>query len=367
MKTAGRASADIAAAGAGSCGVIVSDCFWQRDDSTCEPVHFDESMKVSGMRRPFRPARSKKGCTMRNNKVLLGIMILGTALAGACSDNGTGTQGSGGAGGSSSGAPGTGGDQGTGGSSNMGGAMGSGGSVASGGNIGSGGATGTGGATGAGGNASGGSIGSGGNAARGGAIGGTGGRSDGSSATGGTTGTTGGATATGGTTGGKGGTTASGGTTGGATGGKGGATGGATGGTGTGGTTGNTGGATGGATGGSGGATGGLPALHVDGPLIKDPNGKTIVLRGYALIDIGSLYLQTNSATGITQRIDAIAAAGFDAHLVRMPVYPQTDFNHDRSLLFGLALPSRHSGAGRAKGDRHDRAGLHKQGPQAGD
>jgi hypothetical protein len=52
MKTAGRASADIAAAGAESCGVMIFDCFRQRDDSTCEPVHFDESVKFFGMRHP---------------------------------------------------------------------------------------------------------------------------------------------------------------------------------------------------------------------------------------------------------------------------------------------------------------------------
>ena len=285
---------------------------------------------------------------MRNSKVLLGIVILGTALGGACADNGAATQGNGGSGGSSSAAPGTGGAQGTGGSSNMGGATGSGGVVTSGGSMGSGGAPGTGGATSAGGNLSGGSVSSGGTAATGGVSGGaagatatvgTGGRTGGSTATGGTTSNTGGATPTGGATGGKGGTT----TTGGTTGGKGGATGGATGGTGTGGatggTTGNAGGSTGGASGGSAGATGSLPALHVEGPLIKDPSGKTIVLRGYALIDIGSLYLQTNSVAGISKRIDALATAGFDAHVVRMPVYPRTDFNQGQSYYSGLPYP----------------------------
>ena len=295
---------------------------------------------------------------MRNSKVLLGIVILGTALGGACADNGAATQGSGGSGGSSSAAPGTGGAQGTGGSSNMGGATGSGGVVTSGGSMGGGGATGTGGATSAGGNLSGGSVSSGGTAATGGVSGGaagatatvgTGGRTGGSTATGGTTSNTGGATPTGGATGGKGGTT----TTGGTTGGKGGATGGATGGTtstggatggtgtggATGGTTGNAGGSTGGASGGSAGATGSLPALHVEGPLIKDPSGKTIVLRGYALIDIGSLYLQTNSVAGISKRIDALATAGFDAHVVRMPVYPRTDFNQGQSYYSGLPYP----------------------------
>ncbi len=295
---------------------------------------------------------------MRNSKTLLGIVILGTAFGGACSDNGTGAQATGGSGGGSSAASGTGGDKGTGGTSSLGGAMGgrlaSGGAATSGGNLGSGGATGTGGATGVGG--SGGSIGSGGIATAGGAVGGTTGATGGTTA--GTGGTTGGAVggrggSTGATGGAIGGTTATGGTTGGPTGGtaggKGGATatggvvGGATGG-GTGGRGGTTaaGGATGGTTGSAGGATGAtgsLPALHVEGPLIKDPSGKTIVLRGYALIDIGSLYLKSNSAAGITDRIDAIATAGFDAHLVRMPVYPRTDFNQGQSYYSGLPYP----------------------------
>ena len=326
---------------------------------------------------------------MTNSKVLLGIMILGTALGGACSDNGTGAQGSGGSGGGSSGAAGTGGDRGTVGSSSLGGAAAgnssSSSAVTSGGSI-SGGTTGTGAATSAGGTPSSSSIGSGGSAAggtirdtggatggtsaatggatpaggataggtggRGGATGsatggstatggGTGGRGG---ATGGTTGATGGATPTGGATGG-----VTGGATGGAIGGRGGATGGATGGTiggrggatggATGGTTASTGGASGGATGGAGGASGGLPALHVEGPLIKDSSGKTIVLRGYALIDIGALYQQSNSSAGITKRIDAVAAAGFDAHVVRMPVYPRTDFNQGQSYYSGLPYP----------------------------
>jgi hypothetical protein len=59
---------------------------------------------------------------MRNCQVLLGITILGTALVGACSNGGAGTQASGGAGGSSSSVSGTGGENGTGGISNSGGA-----------------------------------------------------------------------------------------------------------------------------------------------------------------------------------------------------------------------------------------------------
>jgi len=179
---------------------------------------------------------------MRNCQVLLGITILGTALVGACSNNGAGTQTSGGAGGSSSTPSGTGGDNGTGGISASGGATG--GRSGSGGVTTSGGATATEGATSAGGTmggstveaggstAPGGSIGTGGMTGTGGAMGGTtrtGGATDSTTgvggATGGTTGiggTVGGITTAGGSAGGKGGTAA--GTTGagGATGGKGG-------------------------------------------------------------------------------------------------------------------------------------------------
>ena len=131
-------------------------------------------------------------------------------------------------------------------------------------------------------------------------------------------GTTGGAIA--GATGTAGGTTS-----------RGGATAGATVSGGSAGTDGAGGGATGGAGGTSGvagGATGGLPPLHVDGKFIKDPNGKTIVLRGSSLIDIGALYAYGgNSVAGISARMDKIAAAGIQGHVVRLPVYPKTDYN----------------------------------------
>ncbi len=72
----------------------------------------------------------------------------------------------------------------------------------------------------------------------------------------------------------------------------------------------------------------GLPALHVEGQYIKDPNGKTIVLRGVSLIDIGALYYYASqNATGITTRIDKILAAGMVPHVIRMPVYPRTNVN----------------------------------------
>jgi endoglucanase len=91
---------------------------------------------------------------------------------------------------------------------------------------------------------------------------------------------------------------------------------------GTGGTSGSTG------TGGSAGATGGLPALTVVGNKLQDPSGKTIVLRGASLIDIGALYAYGgHSAAGIAARIDKVAAAGVQGHVVRLPVYPKIDYN----------------------------------------
>lgn len=62
-------------------------------------------------------------------------------------------------------------------------------------------------------------------------------------------------------------------------------------------------------------AIGGLPALTVVGNKLQDPSGKTIVLRGAALIDIGALYTYGgHSAAGITARIDKVVAAGVQGH-----------------------------------------------------
>jgi cellulase (glycosyl hydrolase family 5) len=82
------------------------------------------------------------------------------------------------------------------------------------------------------------------------------------------------------------------------------------------------------AAGGSANSTGGLPALTVVGNKLQDPAGKTIVLRGAALIDIGALYTYGgNSAAGITGRIDEVIAAGVEGDVVRLPVYPKVDYN----------------------------------------
>jgi len=71
-----------------------------------------------------------------------------------------------------------------------------------------------------------------------------------------------------------------------------------------------------------------LPRLTVSGNKLQDPTGKTIILRGSALIDIGSLYWYGGqSAAGIATRMDKVAAAGVQGHVVRLPVYPQIDYN----------------------------------------
>jgi aryl-phospho-beta-D-glucosidase BglC (GH1 family) len=68
--------------------------------------------------------------------------------------------------------------------------------------------------------------------------------------------------------------------------------------------------------------------LTVNGNLLQDPTGKTIILRGSSLIDIGSLYWYGGqSVGGITARMDKIAAAGVQGHVVRLPVYPKIAYN----------------------------------------
>jgi len=76
------------------------------------------------------------------------------------------------------------------------------------------------------------------------------------------------------------------------------------------------------------GNSGGLPWLTVNGNKLQDPTGTTIILRGSSLIDIGSLYWYGGqSAAGITARMDKVAAAGVQGHVVRLPVYPKVDYN----------------------------------------
>ena len=95
---------------------------------------------------------------------------------------------------------------------------------------------------------------------------------------------------------------------------------------------------------GAGGATtgtgSGLPVLTVDGNHLRDPAGNTVVLRGSSLIDIGSLYMfGGQSATGITNRLDKVAAAGVQGHVVRMPVYPLITYNGTAPTCSPLPYP----------------------------
>jgi Cellulase (glycosyl hydrolase family 5) len=94
---------------------------------------------------------------------------------------------------------------------------------------------------------------------------------------------------------------------------------------------GGSGGATGSAgtsNGGAGGVSGTLPALHVQGNQLKTASGSTVILRGSSLIDIGALYTYAGkSAAGITARLDTVAAAGVQGHVVRLPVYPEITYN----------------------------------------
>ena len=78
----------------------------------------------------------------------------------------------------------------------------------------------------------------------------------------------------------------------------------------------------------AGGGASSLPRLTVTGNKLTDPNGKTIILRGSSLIDIGSLYaFYGKNTAAITNRMDKIAAAGVQGHVVRLPVYPKIDYN----------------------------------------
>lgn len=159
--------------------------------------------------------------------------------------------------------------------------------------------------------------------------------------TGGSAGATAGGTAgTAGSAAGASGTSTSGGT-GGAAGSAGGATGGTAGTSTSGGSAGSAGslqagaGSGGGGTGGSagstagtgGGGSGGLPWLSVDGNLLKDPAGNTVILRGVAMIDLGETEM---NGGGAMEMIDTITnvndtqgnSPGFYAKVVRLAVYP---------------------------------------------
>ena len=246
---------------------------------------------------------------MTLGRISAGIIFVSAACFAACSDDG-GSQatGTGGAGGStSSGGNASGGTTSSGGSK-TGGTTASGGSSATGG-------TGAGGANAGGTSSSGGASGG---SASGGQAGGNSGAGSGGTTlgAGGSVAGAGGSNIAGGSGGNSGGSTGSGGTT-------------------------NAGGTTNpGGAGGAGGSTGGLPPLKVNGTKLQDPSGKTIVLRGSSLIDIGALYAYNGeSVKGITDRMDKLAAAGVQGHVVRFPVYPKIDYNGGYPYCSDLPYP----------------------------
>jgi hypothetical protein len=101
-----------------------------------------------------------------------------------------------------------------------------------------------------------------------------------------------------------------------------------------------------GGTGGSMGGTGGsvptdLPPLHVEGTKLLDPDGNTVVLRGIDLIDLGMVYTYGgNTLSAVTQRIDKVLGAGFQARVVRIPVYPRVSHNGDFPYASPYPFPS---------------------------
>jgi hypothetical protein len=78
----------------------------------------------------------------------------------------------------------------------------------------------------------------------------------------------------------------------------------------------------------------------VQGNQIQTPSGSTVVLRGSSLIDLGSLYQYGGkSAAGISTRLDKVAAAGVQGHVVRMPVYPEITYNGGTPTCSPLPYP----------------------------
>lgn len=76
------------------------------------------------------------------------------------------------------------------------------------------------------------------------------------------------------------------------------------------------------------GSSGGPPALTVVGNKLQDPSGNTVVLRGASLIDIGAIYTYGGAGpSAVADRIDKLVAAGIQGDVVRLPVYPEIDYN----------------------------------------
>jgi aryl-phospho-beta-D-glucosidase BglC (GH1 family) len=92
-----------------------------------------------------------------------------------------------------------------------------------------------------------------------------------------------------------------------------------------------------------------LPALHVDGNQIVDANGKTVVLRGVAIPDIGLLFSQGGGISGVTGRIDEILGpAGLGVRAIRLPVYPRTVVNGGQPDYSPVPYPVGPAGPGEA-------------------
>lgn len=67
-----------------------------------------------------------------------------------------------------------------------------------------------------------------------------------------------------------------------------------------------------------------LPALHVEGSLLKDANGKTIILRGVSTKDVGAVNSDESGLTGVQARIDTIVRLFPHLTVVRLPAFPRT-------------------------------------------
>jgi len=75
--------------------------------------------------------------------------------------------------------------------------------------------------------------------------------------------------------------------------------------------------------GGSSSWTNGIAPLHTEGKYFKDPNGKTVILRGVSIADPTDVD-NRNSALSANQVLDLLtnSARGYYARVVRVPIYP---------------------------------------------
>ena len=90
------------------------------------------------------------------------------------------------------------------------------------------------------------------------------------------------------------------------------------------------------------------PRLHVDGNKIKDPNGNIVILRGVAMIDLGSQEAWYGGANALIDRITDLNdsngdSPGWHTKIIRIPVFPPDSvsgwphpFNPDNNDLYNL-------------------------------